>query len=248
MQIAKLDKITADYDGDVVLENVSIEVQKGDFIALLGRNGSGKTTLLKVMLGLLKPKSGKASLFNKDISQFKEWEKVGYLPQNASFFEKNFPATVREVVSTGLYAKAGLFKNLSREDWNKVDYAIETVGLSKHAEKQVSELSGGQQQKAFIAKAISPDPELFILDEPTTSLDEESETEFYSLLESLNKKGVTVIIVSHDIGLVSEKVRTVLCIDRQVVYHGDSSTFRKKFQEKPEAFFGPHARIAHHHH
>ncbi len=248
MFVIDLNGVSFNFGSESILHDIRLKVPKGDFLAILGPNGSGKTTLLKIILGLLEPSSGTAKIFGSSISEFKDWSKIGYVPQNILSIDQKFPATVREVVSTGVYSKKGFFKSLSSQDWCLVDDAIALAGLTGYAYKQIGELSGGQQQKAFIAKAMVSNPELLVFDEPTSSIDQESEHEFYSMLSSLNKAGVTVLIVSHDIGLVSDKVKTILCIDRKTLFHGDSKSFKELVRKNPGLVFSERKPVMHHHH
>jgi len=222
------------YGSEEVVEAITVDIQKGDFIGLIGPNGSGKTTLLRLILGLLKPDSGSVSLFGKPINQFQEWWRIGYVPQKATHIEAQFPVTVEEVVSQGRISKAGLFARLQLKDARAVDHALEAVGMGSFKRHLIRELSGGQQQRVFIARALASEPELLILDEPTVGVDIESQEEFYRLLADLKrKKALTLIMVSHDVDVVLNEVTELLCINKRLVYHGTPQRFiRGDYLEK----------------
>ena len=177
-----LKDISFKYENSLVLENVSFSLQKGEFLGLIGPNGSGKSTLIKIILGMLKPTKGEIQLFDSPISNFNEWPKIGYVSQKANTFNGGFPATVFEVVSTGLFGKMGLFKWMGKQEKEMVKHAINIVGLSGYEKQNIGKLSGGQQQRVFIARALVSEPELLILDEPTVGVDENSEMQFCQLL------------------------------------------------------------------
>jgi zinc transport system ATP-binding protein len=249
LQVIEVSGLDYSYGGpQLVLSGVHLSVAKGDFLALLGGNGSGKTTLLRILLGMLPASSGTVKLFGKDIKDFHEWDRIGYVAQQAFNIDKNFPATVRELVSTGLYSKRGLFSNLSAKDWEKVDGQIHQAGLDEYANTQIGMLSGGQQQRAFIARALVNSPDLLILDEPTSGIDEHSESDFYGTLEALNKQGVTIVLVSHDISLVSNKVKSIMCLENRTIFHGDSKSFRELVAKDPSFLFRKGMAVVHHHH
>ncbi len=204
-------------DSSRILENIDLEIKQGEFLGIIGPNGAGKTTLLKIMLGLIKPTSGTIKLFGEDIHDFKDWYKIGYIPQHALSFDPNFPVNVFEVVSMGRISKKGLFKNLGKEDKQVIDGALEIVGMKEYKNRRIGELSGGQQQRVFIARALSSQPELLILDEPTVGVDIAGQKEFYDFLEKLNKeKKITLVLVTHDIGNITSHVGKLACINKRM--------------------------------
>ncbi|MCX6801984.1 MAG: ABC transporter ATP-binding protein [Candidatus Diapherotrites archaeon] len=226
--ILELKHVSFSYGTVPAIDNVTFSVEKGDFVGMIGPNGSGKTTLVKLVLGLLKPENGTIKLFGKDINEFKDWNRIGYVPQKATGFDQNFPATVFEAASMGRFAKAGLAKQLSKADYTAIEKALEVVGMLKLRERRIGELSGGQQQRVFIARAFAAEPELLILDEPTVGVDAEAQHEFYSLLKQLNEKfGLTLILISHDIGMVSKKVNKLACVNIAVTMHDISKGINK---------------------
>jgi zinc transport system ATP-binding protein len=220
MLISELKQVTFSYEFEPVLENACLQVEKGDYIGIVGPNGSAKTTLLKLMIGLLKPKSGEVKLFGKNVTDFKDWEKVGYLSQKATAINSSFPATVFEVVAAAIKVKKTLFnrKDIVAE---KVKNSLKLAGIEHLQNKMIGNLSGGQQQKVFIARALVKKPEILLLDEPTTGIDLKSQEEFYEFMEKLNKEiGITIVMVSHDIGVISEKVSKVACMwNKKIIVH-----------------------------
>lgn len=225
--VLAMEHVGFSYDSRPVLEDITLRVQRGEFLGIVGPNGSGKTTLLLTALGRLKPQRGKVSLFGEDVSHFRDWWRVGYVPQKAAArFDPRFPATVWEVVAAGRFARAGIGRRLRKEDHRAIEEALAVAGMSDLRHRPIGRLSGGQQQRAFIARALAGKPELLVLDEPTTGIDPGSEHNFYALLRRLNKElGLTLILVTHDIGVVATEVNRLACINRRLVYHGDPATF-----------------------
>ncbi|RDB34767.1 metal ABC transporter ATP-binding protein [Exiguobacterium sp. RIT594] len=208
--IIEIKQLTYDYPDRRVLNEVTFNVQQGQFLAIVGENGSGKSTLIKCMLGLLKPK-GSIRLFGQDQAAFSDWWRISYVSQKAASFNSGFPVTVAEVVEMGLYAKKGLFRRVTKQDRQKVKTALETVGMWDRRDSKVGDLSGGQQQRVFIARALVNDPDLMILDEPTVGVDQRYVKEFYEILEELRRdKKRTFVLVTHDIHFVSKLVTDVI--------------------------------------
>jgi zinc transport system ATP-binding protein len=219
--VVEIRQVSFSYGGNLVLEEVSLSVEKGDFLALVGPNGAGKTTLLKLVLGLLDPLCGQIELFGAPIGQFKQWYRLGYIPQKATNFDRRFPATVEEVVMAGRFGRLGLGARPGKHDQLIVEEALEAVGMMVYRKHLLSSLSGGQQQRVFIARALAGQPELLILDEPVVGLDSRALESFYRLLDVFNRqKGITLIIVSHDTGVVARWVNKVACINHTLLYHG----------------------------
>ncbi len=165
--IIEVQNVSFSYNGHEVLKDINLAIHRGDYLGLVGGNGSGKTTLIKIILGLLKPTSGTIKLFGKNITDFKDWSKIGYVPQKATSFDVNFPATVREVVLMGRYGRRGLFHRVAQEDRDRAREALEQVEMWQHRDRLIGDLSGGQQQRVFIARALATEPEVIFLDEPT---------------------------------------------------------------------------------
>ncbi len=218
-KILELEGVCLRLNGDSIAENINWTVREGEFWGLIGPNGGGKTTLLRGILGLIKPSKGSIRLFGSDISGFSDWSKIGYVPQKFSFFDVNFPASVREVVSMGRFAKLGFFRQPSEEDEKAVNAALTSVDMMQYWDRQIGSLSIGQQQRVFIARALASEPRLLILDEPVSGVDTLAETRFFGLLDKLNRKnGITMIMVSHDIGAVASHVTKVACVNRNMFF------------------------------
>ncbi len=221
-------------ENENVLENITFALHKGDYLGIIGPNGGGKTTLLKIMLGLLKPTAGEIKLFGKPLAEFKDWSKIGYVPQKAAYFDNNFPATVEEVVAMGRYAKRGLFNFPTKDDKEKVSQALDQVDMLRYKNKQLGDLSGGQQQRVFIARALATEPEVIFLDEPTVGIDATTQERFYNLLKKLNKElSLTLVLVSHELDVVAHEATEVACINcRLVCYCSPNELMRKETLEK----------------
>lgn len=248
-KIIDIQDISFRYEKENVLENISFSLEEGSFLALVGPNGSGKSTLLKLILGILPIQKGKMKLFGKDITSFKEWEKIGFVSQKANSFNTGFPATVFEVVASGLTKKRGLFKWLSKEDKQKVKEAIEAVSLTPFIHQNIGQLSGGQQQRVFIARALVSEPKLLILDEPTVGVDVVNVHAFYEMLDELNKKrNITLLLVTHEFNLVSTKVSHVACLNKCLHFHGVTEEYEKLDDEKMSQIYGHEVKKITHNH
>lgn len=183
-----------------VLTDVDFSVHPGGFSVLIGGNGAGKSTIVKLALGQLTPDRGQVLLFGQEAVRFRDWARIGYVPQRVPGDYDRFPATVYEMVRGGLYARTKLFMPYGRQCRAQVTEALETVELGDLAHRRMGELSGGQLQRAFLARAIVNDPGLLLLDEPTSNLDEESTTRFYhAVAEARASRGVAVLLVTHDL-------------------------------------------------
>ena len=206
--------------GQHVLEDVSLGVGEGEFVAVAGPNGGGKTTLVRIVLGLERPSEGQALLFGEPARRFSRRRVLGYLAQRSEL-GGDAPATVREVVSAGRLAVSGLIGPMRRRDRELVSEAIQRVGLDAVADAPLRTLSGGMQQRAFIAKAIAGEPSLLVLDEPTTGVDAESQESLAALLDRLHSDlGVTILYVSHEFGAVERFVQRLVLVRRAIVFDG----------------------------
>jgi zinc transport system ATP-binding protein len=206
--------------GQRVLEDVDLRVAEGEFVAVAGPNGGGKTTLVRIVLGLERPSEGSALLFGEPAHRFSRRRTLGYLAQRAELGGEA-PTTVREVVSAGRLAAGGLLGPLRRRDRELVAEAIERVGLRRVADAPVRTLSGGMQQRAFIAKALAGEPSLLVLDEPTTGVDVESQESLAALLFRLHSElGVTILYVSHEFGAVEGFVERLVLVRRRIIFDG----------------------------
>ncbi len=209
------------YFSEPVVERISFAVQPGDFMAILGPNGSGKTTLLRMALGLLKPTRGSVLLFGQPPERFRQWSRVGYVPQRVEAHDARFPATVSEVVGFGLYSGMDPLAPFRRSRRQKIARALELVGIERLAKRRAADLSAGQQQRMLIARVLVRDTELLLLDEPVAGVDSAGQEQFSHLLRRLNEElNITIVIVSHDIGAVMREAKSCACINCEMVFHG----------------------------
>jgi len=206
--------------GQRVLEDVSLGIGEGEFVAIAGPNGGGKTTLVRLVLGLERPMQGSALLFDEPAHRSSRRHALGYLAQRSEL-GADAPTTVREVVSAGRLAAGGLLGPLRKRDRALVSEAIARVGLAEVADRPLRTLSGGMQQRAFIAKALAAEPSLLVLDEPTTGVDAESQESLAGLLDRLHSDlGVTILYVSHEFGAVEGFVQRLVLVRRTIVFDG----------------------------
>ncbi len=203
------------YDTYPVLAGVSLLVRQRDFVAILGPNGGGKTTLLKIVLGILTPQKGEVRIFGKEPR--KALDRIGYVPQNTSV-NREFPVSVMDVTLMGRLGRSKYGWRYSSKDKTLAREALERVGMWEFRDHYIGELSGGQQQKVAIARALVAKPDIFIMDEPTSSIDRQSQTELYDFFKELNKK-VTIVVVSHDITAISSYVKSVACVNQRLYFH-----------------------------
>ena len=204
------------YNRQLVLRGVNLNIQSGDFMAMIGPNGGGKTTLLKLMLGLLKANSGTIQIFGKTPKNASQ--QIGYVPQDIHI-NQNFPISASDVVLMGKLKPGRGWSRHSREDHMAALRALKQVDMDKYRDHRIGKLSGGQKQRVFIARALVTDPDILLLDEPTASIDAKGQNDFYALLKELNRK-ITIIVVSHDLMVVSRYVKSVACVNQRLHYHG----------------------------
>ncbi len=203
------------YNGEAVFQGVNLDIQYGDFVAMIGPNGGGKTTLLKLMLGLLQPDKGVVQVMGK--SAGKAAPAVGYVPQDVHT-NTSFPITVMDVVLMGKLAPHKRWDRKSSADRRDVRAALDRLAMGNLSAKKIGELSGGQRQRVFIARALVTQPQLLLLDEPTASLDTKGQADFFKLLKELNTD-ITIVVVSHDLLVISRYVQSVACVNRGLHYH-----------------------------
>jgi zinc transport system ATP-binding protein len=221
--VVAVSDLTFGYTSVPVVEDVSLDIQPGEYVAVVGPNGSGKSTLMELVLGLRRPDTGDARLFGDPAHAFDDGARIGYVAQHVSA-AKEMPITVREVVRMGRFAHVG-FGTLGAEDNAIVDRALETVGMSGFANRRITQLSGGQRQRAFIARALASEADLLVLDEPTVGVDAESVEAFYDLLRALNDDGITILLIEHDLSAVAEHAERVICMNREVYFDGPTDEF-----------------------
>ncbi|WP_298438442.1 ABC transporter ATP-binding protein [Geobacter sp.] len=248
VEVVAVNGVSLAYHGAEALRDVTFEVAAGDYVGVVGPNGSGKSTLIRCILGLVRPDRGTVTLFGTGLSRFSAWQRVGYLPQGLQHFNPHFPATVAEVVALGLLAGRQFPRRAARGDAGAVERVLELMGIGPIRDRLVGELSGGLRQRVLLARALVNEPELLVLDEPTTALDPETRESFYEIIRDLNRsRGTTVILVTHDSGSIGRYASRLLYLDKRVVFYGGFDSFCGS----PEMsdFFGIHSQhlICHRH-
>jgi len=234
------------YGKNRALQDISFAISEGEYVGIVGGNGSGKTTLLKIILGLLSPSQGEVRIFGQKVSEFKDWDKIGYVPQNVFRGDLGFPATVREVIESGHLQASTFWCRFGTQGCVDVLVVAKRCGVDHLLKKRIGELSGGERQRVFIARALVSAPRLLILDEPTAGIDSETEEQFYAFINELHLSGLTVVLVSHDLEAVRREVGMVLCLNRRLVCHGKPESLEQK--EVLEALYGNKKNILHHEH
>jgi ABC-type Mn2+/Zn2+ transport system ATPase subunit len=221
--IVEVERLRAGYPRRPVLEDVTFQVGPGELVAIVGPNGSGKSTLLKVLVGLLKPWSGQVRVLAEPPGR--QPLRVAYLPQ-AEAVDWSFPVSVRDVVLMGRYRHAGWLRPTSREDAAAAERALELAGMSDLAGRQIGELSGGQQRRTFLARALAQEPAVYLLDEPVTGVDPTTEDDLMAILMMECQRGKTVLASTHDLGGVAEHFTRLLSLNRTVVADGPAALVR----------------------
>src|SRR6188472_1129186 len=220
--------IWAAYGREPVIEDVSIAIRPGEFVALVGPNGSGKSTLLHVLLGSMDPSAGTVRLFGEAPDRFHARWRLGFVPQRPTL-ESEVPATVREIVSSGRLRQRGWWRRQSAVDRTAIDHAISSVGLAEVADLPLNELSVGQQQRAFIARAFASEPDLLVLDEPIAGVDAESQRRFRdSLVHLIGDHGSGVLLVSHELSAVANDVDRVIVLKERVLFDGSPADLAER--------------------
>ncbi len=221
-----VDDVTVRYDGASVLDSVSFCVHQGEFVGLIGPNGAGKTTLLKVILKLLPPSKGEVRQAPRSI---------GYIPQRGALYSAIVPISVLEVVKLGSHGST-----------SEAIKSLGDVGMAEFAKRRFNELSSGQQQRVSIAKALASNADVLLLDEPTTGIDERAQKEFYALLRNLRQRGITILMVSHEVDTVLKLVTRVICLNQTILYDGPPEHFEAD-KYLPQAYQAQHRRLHHQH-
>jgi zinc transport system ATP-binding protein len=242
--IIELEKLTVTYQQHVALDGVTMKVPAGQFLAIVGPNGSGKTTLVKAVLGTIRPTSGTVRVFGKPPWRLaEERRRIGYVPQGTNV-DVTFPVRASEAVMMGRYGRIGLGRRAAAKDIEAVQRAMQRVGIERLAEEPIARLSGGQRQRVFVARALANDPELLLLDEPTTGVDVAATGTLYELLHKLHEEGMTILVVSHDIGVVANYASAVACLNQQLALHGRPEEV--KSGKVLASMYGPHATFLDH--
>lgn len=246
--LVSLKNVSVQYEETTALEGVSLDIYPDDFIGIIGPNGGGKTTLVKAILGTI-PHSGEVA-YSPTISE-RGHRLIGYLPQQAEF-DRSFPISVIDVVLSGLQAEKGLMKHYSTADRKRAMELLEMAGVKDIAERQISEISGGQMQRALLCRAVILEPKLLILDEPTNFVDNQFENELYTLLHRLNER-MAIVMVSHDLGTITSVVKSIVCVNRTVHRHDSNIITAEQLENYhcPIQIIShghiPHTVLEHHH-
>lgn len=212
--VVEINKLYFTYGCHPVLEDVSLNIMAGEAVGITGPNGAGKTTLINLLVGRLPIQEGKISIYGSDVSSVGWRGRVGYVPQRAAYFNQAFPATVMEVVLSGRTGRKGLFRSFGSADVRAAENALEIMELSSYRNHPITRMSGGQQQRAFIARALAAEPELLIMDEPTVGVDQATKQKLYSILKKLNReKDITLVVVSHDIEGIAGFCTRQVCLN-----------------------------------
>ncbi len=230
------------------LQNISFSINEGEFLAIVGPNGSGKSTLLKLILGVYKLQQGQILINGKNRKSFNAWQDIGYVSQKAAAHAKGFPATVKEVVLSGLTKEIGLFKRFNRKDNEQLDKTLELLDISHIKYQNVSNLSGGQAQRVFIARALINNPSILVLDEPTEGIDSKHVKDFYNVLFKLKEKDVTILLVTHDIGVVVDNADRVACLNEHLHFHGTNTEFQNLGEAELSKIYGFPLQLVSHNH
>ncbi len=221
MALIEVKDVTVSFEGQMALENISLVIERGEYVVLLGSNGSGKSTLMRAMLGLLRPKSGEIA-FGDGLRQ----DRVGYMPQKTPA-QRDFPASVEEVVRSGLINRLGFRMRYAPAEKERAAHAMRRLDIEKLRKKPYPSLSGGQQQRVLLARALCAADELLMLDEPVAALDPRASEEFYAVVRTLNKeRGMAVFMISHDVQLAVRHADRVLVLDRTLRFNGNPEQYR----------------------
>jgi len=232
--------------GQNILSDISLEIFNSEYVAIIGPNGGGKTTLIRMLLGLEEPTTGEIKLFGKSLKSFKEWYKIGFVPQRAAQVDQNFPATALDIVKMGRVSKRGLFSRETKEDIDAVNDAMAKMDILDLKDKMVGTLSGGQRQRVMIARALSSKPEILILDEPNTGVDMVSQKNFYALLSKLNKEEkITIVFITHDIGVIANDIGRLFTINQNAIICNDPK--KAMSCEDMSKLYGIDAHLIHNH-
>ncbi|MDQ0919709.1 metal ABC transporter ATP-binding protein [Paenibacillus sp. V4I5] len=214
MLVASMDEVEFGYNDVPCIQDASVEIQSGEFVAITGPNGAAKSTLLKLLLGLLDPWKG--TIFLSSINKEGKRLKVGYVSQQISAFNSGFPSTILEFVQSGRYASRSWFRKLDKEDEVQTEKALRQVGMWDLRKRKIGELSGGQKQRICIARALAQEPDMLVLDEPTTGMDQDSRFGFYEMMHHQVKAlGRTVVIVTHGLSEVAPYLDRIIELERK---------------------------------
>jgi len=246
MTLVEIKDLRVSYNEINALENVSFDINAGDYIGIVGPNGSGKTTLIKAILGLI-PFDGKITFQGKSLKEFASKRHIGYLPQKMTFLDPRFPATAEEIIVSGVYCCKKFPIRIERKDHISAEAAMKILGITDLKDRPIGRLSGGQQQRVLLARALVHAPDILILDEPTVALDPVSREGFYATVTKLNReRNVTVLLISHDSGMVGSYASKLLYLDRRLVFYGSFDEFCTS--PSMSSYFGASQHIICHRH
>jgi ABC-type Mn2+/Zn2+ transport system ATPase subunit len=220
--IIRFDHATFGFPGVIALKDISLDIAEGEFVGVIGPNGSGKTTLCRAVLGLMAPIEGSLRIFDCSCEELRchHRAKIGYLPQKG-MIDRNFPVTVLEAVMMGRYGALGLFKRPTKRDRDIALEALAHVGMDSHRDTALGHLSGGQQQRVFIARALAQQPQVLLLDEPTTGLDITTQHSVVELVQHLHRElGLTVLLITHDINMIRSRVDRLVLLKTRLFAAG----------------------------
>ncbi|MCM8813553.1 MAG: metal ABC transporter ATP-binding protein [Candidatus Omnitrophica bacterium] len=224
MNIVEVENLSVYHQDTAVLSGASFSVESGDYLGIVGPNGSGKTTLIKTIVGIVPFAAGNIRIMGEELRRFERWSSLGYLPQKNNLVDPRFPASVAEIVESGLIATRTRLSRRARA--RRVDEALSLLDIRDLASRLVGRLSGGQQQRVLLARALVNEPQLLFLDEPTTALDPQTRENFYALLQRLNRdRKITIMFISHDPGAIGEYASKLLYLDKRVIFHGTFDDF-----------------------
>lgn len=240
MILLQADQLHIAYGATDILRDISFQVQSGDYLGIVGPNGSGKSTLIRAMLGLVPVTSGTVRLLEQPLSSFRDWQKIGYLPQHLNFANPHFPATVEEIVRLGFIGRNGPKCRLDASERGQLEEILARMGIVDLRYQLIGQLSGGQQQRALLARALVGRPALLLLDEPTTALDPETREDFYAIVKELNRDvGTAIVLITHDTWNIGQYAKRFVYLDKQVVFDGTFAEFC--CSAEMTSFFGEHS-------
>jgi zinc transport system ATP-binding protein len=218
--IISIRDLSVEFNNIKVLDNINLDIYQEDFIGIAGPNGAGKSTLIKTLLNL-NNYTGEIKLWDTPLNKFKNWNYIGYLPQSLNQYSHQFPATVEEIVSLGLISSLTWPRILDTKSIKKVNDILNELEINNLAKTSIHDLSGGQRQRVWLAKALVSQPKVLILDEPTNALDPEIRKVFYQQITTLYKKGVAIILITHDTSDIGNYAKKLLLLDNKVIFWGE---------------------------
>lgn len=244
--IISIRNLSVEFNNIQVLNDITLDIYQDDFIGIAGPNGAGKSTLIKTLLNL-NNYTGEINLWDTPLNKFKNWNYIGYLPQSLNQYSHQFPATVEEIVSLGLISSLRVPRILDTKSLQKVKDILTELEIIHLAKTSIHDLSGGQRQRVWLAKALVSQPKVLILDEPTSALDPEIREVFYEQVTNLHKKGVAIILITHDTSDIGTYAKKLLLLDTKVIFWGEFSDICDS--DKMSSYFGKEAKhlICHQH-